>query len=191
MNNAGLILVTGGARSGKSEFAEKFVHAYAHKTAYIATAEILDAEMQKRVDMHQSRRTDDFWVNYEAPHRAERIFETLPADVDMVLFDCVTIYVSNMMYVNFESEDFDTRWQRVRSSIDALLLAAGRSGRTVLFVTNEVGLGIVPDKPLPREYRDVIGWVNRRIADACRLVYFTVCGQTIDIKKLAIQLPVK
>ena len=88
-----LVLVTGGARSGKSTFAEKYVLHYSPKCDYIATAEILDDEMAERVRLHRARRNDGRWVNHEAPYHAEEVFANLGADTGAVLFDCMTLYM--------------------------------------------------------------------------------------------------
>lgn len=188
-NNGKLILVTGGARSGKSEFAENYIKAYTHKAAYLATAEILDREMQERVSLHQSRRTDGFWYNLEAPYDAENIIAELPSEVDGILFDCLTLYVSNLMYSKLDNLRFMEKVPLIHEAIDNLLVSCRDSGKTVVFVTNEVGLGIVPANKMAREYRDAVGWVNQQVAAACESVYLVVCGQPIDIKKLAFQLP--
>ena len=90
-----LILVTGGARSGKSEFAERYVLHYSPKCDYIATAEILDEEMAERVRLHRERRNDGRWVNHEAPYEAEKVFASLGEDTQAVLFECLTVYMAN------------------------------------------------------------------------------------------------
>lgn len=184
-----LILVTGGARSGKSEFAEKFMRAYTKQTAYIATAEILDEEMRDRVSMHKLRRLDDFWLNFEAPYDADKLLIALPTESEGILFDCLTLYVSNMLYGNYQETSFVEKIKTVKENIQLLVQAARESKKTVLFVTNEVGLGIVPDNELAREYRDIVGWVNQWLAQQCDHVFFTVCGQAVDIKQLAFKLP--
>ena len=184
-----LIMVTGGARSGKSEFAERFMRAYTNKTAYIATAEILDEEMRERVNMHKMRRLDDFWLNFEAPYAAHKLFADLPSEAEGVLFDCLTLYVSNMIYKNYQEIPFEEKIQTVRDGIRLLVEEARASKKTVLFVTNEVGLGIVPDNELAREYRDIVGWVNQWLAEQCDHVFLTVCGQAVDVKQLAFKLP--
>ena len=93
-----MILVTGGARSGKSEFAERFVLHYGSKCAYIATAEIFDDEMAERVRLHQERRSPQRWNNYEAPYAAEQVMVEAGKEADAILFDCLTLYMSNLMY---------------------------------------------------------------------------------------------
>ena len=191
-NKPCLILVTGGARSGKSEFAERYVEKYATKAGYIATAEVLDDEMGRRVELHRQRRSSSFWTTYEYPRNAEQVFAQLPVDIDMVLFDCLTVYVANMMYSSFEKADSKDDpadvFKLVKENIRKLLEAASSSGRTVVFVTNEVGCGIVPDNYLAREYRDMIGLVNAMVAKACDKLFLTVCGHAVDIKKISEQL---
>ena len=92
-----IIMVTGGARSGKSEFAERYVLHYSPKCDYVATAEILDEEMAERVRLHRERR-DARWINHEAPYHAERTLEALSAETGAVLFDCLTVYMCNLLY---------------------------------------------------------------------------------------------
>ena len=181
-----LVLVTGGSRSGKSDFAEQYVLHSSPKCAYIATAEILDDEMAERVRLHQKRRANGRWINFEAPYEAEKVLENLPAEVDAALFDCLTMYMSNLFYGKGAVQgDFLTRCNAVFAKIDLLLHAARESNKTIVFVTNEVGSGIVPDNQMAREYRDLSGWVNQRVAAACDQVFLTICGQAVDVKKLA------
>ena len=181
-----LIMITGGARSGKSEFAERYVLHYSPKCDYIATAEILDEEMAERVRLHRERRNDGRWVNHEAPYHAEETFANLGEETKCVLFDCLTLYMSNMLYGKEAPEgDFVHRCQVVLAKIDKVLQAARACGKIVVFVTNEVGSGIVPDNVMAREYRDLAGWVNQRVAEEADDVYYCVCGQAVDVKKLA------
>lgn len=180
-----LVLVTGGARSGKSEFAEHYVRHYAGKCDYIATAEILDEEMAERVRIHRSRR-DERWVNHEAPYHAEQTFRKLGEGTEAVLFDCLTMYMCNLLFGKDAPQgSFLERCEYVYAEIDKLLAAARECGRLVVFVTNEVGAGIVPDNPMGREYRDLAGWVNQRVARAADKVFYCVAGQAVDVKRLA------
>ncbi len=182
-----IIMVTGGARSGKSEFAESYVMHYSPKCDYIATAEILDEEMAERVRLHRERR-DARWVNHEAPYHADRVFAALGAETQAVLFDCLTIYMANLLYGKEAPQgEFLQRCDAVLAEIDKLLAAARACGKRVVFVTNEVGSGIVPDNQMAREYRDLAGWVNQRVAQAADHVYYCVAGQAVDVKKLAFE----
>lgn len=180
-----IVLVTGGARSGKSEFAERYVLHYSPKCDYIATAEILDAEMAERVRLHRERR-DARWVNHEAPYHAEQTFANLSEKTGAVLFDCLTIYMCNLFYgKEAQKGSFLERCDFVFSEIDKLLAAARACGKRVVFVSNEVGSGIVPDNQMAREYRDLAGWVNQRVAQEADKVFYCVAGQAVDMKKLA------
>ena len=180
-----IVLVTGGARSGKSEFAERYVLHYSPKCDYIATAEILDEEMAERVRLHQARR-DQRWVNHEAPYEAQKVMASLGAETKAVLFDCLTVYMCNLLYgKNAPQGGFLERCHVVLQQIDELLAAARASGKLVVFVTNEVGSGIIPANKMSREYQDLSGWVNQRVAEAADEVYLCVCGQAVDVKKLA------
>lgn len=180
-----IVMVTGGARSGKSEFAESYVMHYSPKCDYIATAEILDEEMAERVRLHRERR-DARWINHEAPYHADKVFAALGAETQAVLFDCLTIYMSNLFYGKEAPQgEFLQRCDVVLAEIDKLLAAARACGKRVVFVTNEVGSGIVPDNQMAREYRDLAGWVNQRVAQAADHVYYCVAGQAVDVKKLA------
>ena len=113
-----IIMVTGGARSGKSEFAERYVLHYSPKCDYVATAEILDEEMAERVRLHRERR-DARWINHEAPYHAERTLEALSAETGAVLFDCLTVYMCNLLYGKDAPEgEFLERCQVVFDEID-------------------------------------------------------------------------
>ena len=181
-----LVLVTGGARSGKSEFAERYVLHFSPKCDYIATAEVLDDEMVERVRLHKLRREDGRWVNHEAPYHAEETFAKLGNETQAVLFDCLTIYMSNLMFGKTAIEGtFKERCDYVLGEIDKLLAAAKKCGKRVVFVTNEVGGGIVPANKMAREYQDLSGWVNQRVAQAADKVFYCVAGQAVDVKKLA------
>ena len=180
-----LVLVTGGARSGKSTFAEKYELRTSEKCDYIATAEILDEEMAERVKLHQARRANGHWVNHEGYYDAEKVFESLGEETGAVLFDCLTLYMTNYMYGKGAIKgDFATRTKYVLDKIKAVLDAAKKCGKTVVFVTNEVGAGIVPDNVISREYRDLNGWVNQCVAEQCDEVYVCYAGIAVDFKRL-------
>ncbi|MBR2183402.1 MAG: bifunctional adenosylcobinamide kinase/adenosylcobinamide-phosphate guanylyltransferase [Acidaminococcaceae bacterium] len=180
-----LVLVLGGARSGKSEFAEKYVLHAGNLCGYVATAEILDDEMAERVKLHRARR-EKRWITFEAPYQAEQVFPEAAQRTDAILFDDITIYLSNMLYgKNAPQGTTLEKAAVIRKQIQALLDAARACGRTVVFVSNEVGNGIVPDNAMAREYRDISGWVNQQIGEAADQVFYVVAGQAVDIKRLA------
>jgi adenosylcobinamide kinase/adenosylcobinamide-phosphate guanylyltransferase len=181
---AKIILVTGGARSGKSSFAEKLAENTVGRIAYIATAEVRDAEMAERVNLHQKRRSER-WITIEAPFQAESAFAKIPPKCNTVVFDCLTVYLSNLLLQRIEeaaSEDRENRKNDILAAMDRLLDAVRSFPGTVIFVTNEVGDGIVPDNPLAREFRDLAGIVNQKIAADADEVNLVVCGIPLRIK---------
>ena len=180
-----LVLVLGGARSGKSSFAERFVLNYGYKCAYIATAEILDDEMAERVKQHQLRRKNNRWVNFEAPYNAEQMVAQAGEAADCILFDCLTLYLSNLMYGKNAPNSFEDKCVYVKNEVDKLITAALSTNKTVVFVSNDVGSGIVPDNQMAREYRDVAGWLNQQVGCEADSVFYVIAGQAVDIKKLA------
>ncbi|WP_371371362.1 bifunctional adenosylcobinamide kinase/adenosylcobinamide-phosphate guanylyltransferase [Sporomusa aerivorans] len=182
-----IVLVTGGARSGKSTFAERYAAQGGRKVAYIATAQIYDAEMRERVNIHQGRRPAS-WPTFEAPYMAEEAMVQAVKGADAVLFDCLTLYTSNLMLAPAAPTDREERRQAVLAVIDRLLISARQEKSDVIFVTNEVGLGIVPDNALAREYRDVAGLVNQKVAGCADEVYLVVCGLAVELKKIAVSL---
>lgn len=181
-----IILVTGGARSGKSLFAESYAKKIGTKIAYIATAQIFDEEMRDRIELHKKRRPES-WRTFEAPLDAEEAMKKAVASSDTVLFDCLTIYTSNMLLNYSEQRNQAALYDRIMKKIDLLLESAVSSSAVVIFVTNEVGQGIVPDNALARQYRDIAGIVNQKVAARAEEVYLSVSGIAVDIKKLAVE----
>lgn len=179
-----IVLVTGGARSGKSSFAEKYVAKYGKKIAYIATAQIFDDEMKFRVDLHQQRRPAD-WKTYEAPFDAHEAIIEAGKTHDMILFDCMTIYMSNLLFSLPDIEDSKRNYALIKEKVGKLIEAAKSIDGTVVFVTNEVGSGIVPDNHLSREYRDLAGLANQMVAAAAEKVFAVISGIPVDIKKIS------
>ena len=178
-----IILVTGGARSGKSSFAEKLALKIGKgQAAYVATAQIFDDEMNFRVKLHKERRGDN-WQTFEAPFNAEEKILAAGETFNAILFDCVTIYVSNFLCAaNLDDEKF--LYDNLRGLIQKLINAAKKSDTTTIFVTNEVGGGIVPENKLARRFRDLAGLANQMLAAQADKVFLTVAGIAIDIKKL-------
>jgi adenosylcobinamide kinase/adenosylcobinamide-phosphate guanylyltransferase len=163
------ILVLGGARSGKSRFAEGLAAGCQGERTYIATAEPGDAEMAARIADHRARRGPE-WTTTEAPLALVEALETAPED--FVLIDCLTLWISNLLLGDF---DIAPRVERLAEALRA------RRG-TVVVVSNEVGLGIVPDNALSRRFRDEAGSANQRLAQACDEVVFVAAGLPITLK---------
>lgn len=187
-----IILVTGGARSGKSSFAEKYAEKLGKNIAYIASSQIFDEEMRYRVDLHKNRRPSE-WMTLEVPFEAEKAIEKAGETCDLILFDCITIYISNLLCQTFDEknaaeissyEQSKRDYVMLKCEIDKLIKAAKNFPGTVIFVTNEVGAGIVPETALGREYRDLAGLANQQVAKAAEEVWLSVSGIPIELKSL-------
>ena len=165
-----IILITGGARSGKSLRAEARACAFPGKPVYIATAEALDAEMSERIARHRARRGNG-WIEREVPlDLARTLIETDGGGARLI--DCLTLWLSNVL-----------RSKRDWADEVAHLAATLTSQRSpVVMVTNEVGLGIVPDNALARKFRDAAGLMNQTIAGAANEVEFVVAGLPMKLK---------
>jgi len=208
---AHLILVTGGARGGKSTFAERLAarRAAAHAAAsgsapvvtYLATSEANDPEMVARVAAHRAARSET-WITHECPVEVAAVVRAAPAG-SIFLLDCVTFWVSNLLFAagglggtepqglgNFDKtfiprEVEEAIAARVTAALDDLLAALAETGSTMIAVSNEVGFGVVPEYPIARLYRDELGRANRRLADAAESVYLLVAGIPVELKALA------
>lgn len=184
-----IILVTGGARSGKSAFAERYAVRCAQENsacvAYIATAQIYDEEMRQRVKLHQSRRPSA-WTTYEAPFEAAAAIQQAGKEHGVLLFDCVTMFLSNhILQCSEERQKSDAFVDYVKECVEGLIQAAISVDAVTIFVTNEVGAGIVPENRLARLYRDMAGLVNQKLAHHAACVYLVACGLAVDLKKIA------
>ena len=167
---ADLYLVLGGARSGKSRHAEGLVEAMPPPWRYIATAQPLDEEMRGRIEAHKARRGAE-WQTAEAPLELASALHECP-DGTPVLVDCLTLWLGNLMLND----------RPVEEAVGGLLEALNRRrGRTVL-VSNEVGLGIVPDNKLARDFRDAAGVLHGKLAARAQHVHFMVAGIPMIVK---------
>jgi len=168
-------LVTGGTRSGKSRFAEKLAGAYPGPRGYLATGQAGDAEMAERIERHRGRRGSD-WVTVEEPVAVAEAVGRIDGSYSVVLLDCVTLWLSNLMFS--APGGAAEALERVRE------FTGGFAGwRTpLIIVTNEVGMGIVPEHPLARAYRDLAGEANELIAAAADEVYVTISGLPLKLK---------
>jgi adenosylcobinamide kinase / adenosylcobinamide-phosphate guanylyltransferase len=163
-------LVLGGARSGKSRYAEWLIATYPKPWVYIATAEAKDGEMAERIAAHRARR-EAGWQTIEAPHEVPEALAAAQGDA-AVLVDCLTLWLSNLMLGSFNVEAMTERLEQA---------LAAHGGPTVL-VANEVGLGIVPDNALARRFRDAQGTLNQRIAAKATRVVMMVAGIAVAVK---------
>lgn len=218
---AKITLVLGGARSGKSLFAEELAKKN-HNVVYIATAEMKDDEMRERVRAHRARRPHH-WKTIESPFQVDRVVTDLNGNADVIFIDCITLYITNMLLYeeitmspssmqegetpqdeeegmppsspfpqadavedsNGEDKQYlllEKRQRHILTRIKKLSQACRESSADVIMVSNEVGLGIVPDNVLTRSFMDIAGLSNQLLADAADEVYFTIAGLAQKIK---------
>lgn len=164
------ILITGGARSGKSRFAESVTQSLGSPAIYIATAEARDAEMSERIARHQERRGAE-WSTLSEPLALTQALRDSDGGPPR-LVDCITLWLTNLMLAEGD-------WER---EVAALVDLVPRLAAPVVFVTNEVGAGIVPENALARAFRDAAGLSNQRIAEACDELWLCVAGHPLKVK---------
>jgi adenosylcobinamide kinase/adenosylcobinamide-phosphate guanylyltransferase len=169
-----IILVTGGARSGKSRYAEQRAGDLGERRLYVATAEAKDNEMAQRIAGHKLRRGDE-WRTIEEPMELSSALLAQRGRTDCALVDCVTIWLSNLLL----HRDAAFAGEKVEQLMETLPLLDFH----VILVTNEVGWSIVPDNTLARQFRDLAGWANQQIAAAADEVILTVAGVAMILKK--------
>lgn len=162
-------LILGGARSGKSRFAEGLAQAHAGPRTYIATAEPFDDEMRQRIARHRDQRAGDGWSTIEAPLDPAA---AIRAARGLVLLDCVTVWLGNLMHHELD----------IGAAVGDLCAALGETGAEVLLVSNEVGLSIVPENALARRFRDEQGFLNQRLSSLATDVYFIAAGLPLRLK---------
>jgi len=166
-----LTLVMGGARSGKSRHAETLVTALPPPWTYIATAQAFDDEMRERIALHRGRR-EPGWTTLDAPLDLPQAIDSAARDASPVLVDCLTLWLTNIMLAERD----------IPAETDALHAALERAKAPVVLVSNEVGLGIVPDNALARRFRDEAGRLHQQLAARADRVFFMVAGLPMTVK---------
>jgi adenosylcobinamide kinase / adenosylcobinamide-phosphate guanylyltransferase len=166
-----IVLLLGGARSGKSRMAQTRAEAMTGELIYVATGEALDAEMHERIERHRADRGAR-WRTVEAPLELPDVIRRESAPGRILLVDCLTLWLSNLM---FGERD-------VPIETDRLLAALRAAQGTVLLVSNEVGMGIVPENALARRFRDEAGRLNQRVAAAAHEVLLVAAGLAVRMK---------
>lgn len=187
-----LILVLGGVRSGKSGFAEKLAAELGESVLYAATAEVRDEEMRQRVENHRRRRPES-WSTAEVPRQLGAALRGQIGAEQVILIDCLSVLISNILLEHAESVGDDTVSASVSNQIEesvlqeigTLLQCYRESTATFVVVSNEVGQGIVPPYPLGRLYRDLLGLANQRVAQEADEVYLLIAGIPVEIKALS------
>ena len=177
-----LILILGGARSGKSTFAQNLaLERGGPEVLYIATAEALDDEMRDRIATHRAERPAG-WRTLEAPRQVAARVGAAATGARVVLLDCLTLLVSNLILAHDEKAPAAVVEAAVQAEVQALLAAAAATAATWIVVSNEVGLGLVPPSALGRLYRDVLGRTNQLVAQRADQVQFLVAGLPLRVK---------
>ncbi len=182
-----VILVTGGARSGKSAFAEAYLSSCPGRKTYVATAQAEDDEMKIRIALHRRRRPIS-WRTVEVPKDLPARMPDILEQADAVLVDCLTLYFSNYLLA-CEGDGEEAVIAGALEEMAAIIAAAEERGKTLVLVTNEIGCGLVPMNPLGRLYRDLIGKINQYAAARADAVYWTVSGIPVEIKSRQAVLP--
>lgn len=168
--------ILGGARSGKSQFAIGLAKKTSKCVIFIATATDSDKEMRERIKLHRKNRPSH-WKTIEEPKKLSSLVKGIPKKTELIIIDCMTIFISNLL-LEGKSDNF------IESEISLMLKALKKSRLNSLIVSNEVGMGIVPDNALARRFRDLAGKINQGIAKASNEVYFIVSGLTLKIKDI-------
>jgi adenosylcobinamide kinase/adenosylcobinamide-phosphate guanylyltransferase len=182
-----LILVLGGARSGKSAYAQRLAQALGgEQVLFVATAEAGDEEMARRIARHRQARPLA-WRTVEAPQRVAETLRTSHSTARVVLLDCLSLLVSNVLMPLGDSPDLEAAEGAMQAEVERLLHLLQASPATWIVVSNEVGLGLVPETPLGRVYRDLLGQANQALAAQAQAVYWLVAGLAIEVKGLASQ----
>jgi adenosylcobinamide kinase/adenosylcobinamide-phosphate guanylyltransferase len=175
-----LTLLLGGARSGKSFYAQQLVHRPPESVLYVATATAGDEEMAERIAAHKANRPAH-WLTLEVPLNAGKAIQTA-ASTHWVLLDCMTLLATNVLFSLPEPVQESDYQSAMNGELSDLLEAYQRSTAEWVLVSNEVGLGLVPEYPLGRLYRDVLGRSNQRLAQAADTVIFMVAGLPMQVK---------
>jgi adenosylcobinamide kinase/adenosylcobinamide-phosphate guanylyltransferase len=185
-NNPDLTLVLGGARSGKSAFAQRLAAASEGPVLFVATGVAVDGEMAARIAAHRAARPAD-WRCVEAPVHLGDAIRRHAADVKVVLVDCLSFLVSNYLVgsdVSPEPLDETTAWKRIDAELREMRESARTLQAQLIVVSNEVGMSVVPEYPLGRLYRDLLGRANQEVAREATMVFLMVAGIPVDIKAL-------
>ena len=166
-----LIFITGGARSGKSRYAQELALQYSNSPVYVATARIWDEEFRQRIDRHRQER-DERWTSMEEEKQLSR----LPLDGRVAVIDCVTLWITNF-FADLHA-DIEACLEACRREIDALAM----QDAILIVISNEIGMGMHADTPAGRQFTDLQGWVNQYIAAKADQAIFMVSGIPLTLK---------
>lgn len=177
-----LVLITGGARSGKSTFAQSLATSIGGKVTFLATAQALDEEMEDRIAKHKASRPKQ-WKTWEEPYHVVEAVSKAGQETNVLLIDCLGFLVSNLMQDYPEKESNNILADSIIKNIQDIVTEALNCPATVIIVSNEVGSGLVPENALGRFFRDILGQANQIIASHSDRVYLLVSGIPLLIKE--------
>ncbi|MCM8782607.1 MAG: bifunctional adenosylcobinamide kinase/adenosylcobinamide-phosphate guanylyltransferase, partial [Candidatus Omnitrophica bacterium] len=163
-----MILILGGAKSGKSRFVLELAKKQCKKIAYIATAPVCDKEMKRRIKLHMRSRPQN-WITIERERNLLPCLKKIPRVCDGIIIECIGTYISNSMMANLSDS-------KILTNIKLLVKCLKAMDKKIFIVSNEVGSGIVPDSGLGRRFRDIVGTANQIIAKYCDEVYVVIAG---------------
>jgi len=181
---AEIILILGGARSGKSRFAQRLASGLGQSVLYVAPLVPQDEEMRRRVELHQKARPSH-WRTLEAPNNIARAIREHTNDAEVVILDCLTLLVSNYMQNAPDPEDIDALESVILDELSQLLERKRQKNASLIIVSNEVGMGLVPPYPSGRAYRDLLGKANQFISERADKVYMMIAGLPLELKALS------
>lgn len=181
-----MILITGGARSGKSRLAERLAARHGERVLYIATSVVTDPEMAERIALHRASRPAH-WSTHEGSTGLGELVRTQGGQHDAIMLECITTLITNLMFLKAgdrppEQMDFVAIEAYIQQEVAQLIAAAADCPAPLYLVTNEVGFGIVPDNLLARRFRDIAGRINQRLAAASDEVWLVISGVDMKIK---------
>ncbi len=177
-----LTLILGGARSGKSAYAQRLAAERGARVLYVATAEAGDDEMAARLAAHRAQRPAH-WQTLEVPRRIGAAIRISTGTAEVIVLDCLTLLASNVITALPEPVTAETADMALKAEVDALLAAYEESTAEWIVVSNEVGLGLVPPYPLGRVYRDALGRAHQRLAVVAGEVLFMIAGLPLPLKR--------
>ncbi len=178
---AHLIYISGGCRSGKSNYAQELAEKLPGKRAYLATCPLIDEEMEQRIALHQQQRIDRGWETLEAP--LDLVASVAQAShYEVLLIDCLTLWINNLLY-EAEQKGEPLTEQMISEQCTELVNVCRKTNQTIIFVTNELGMGLVPADSISRRYRDCLGRCNQTIAKLADKAIFMVSGLPLSLKQ--------
>lgn len=174
MKTGKIIFILGGARSGKSSYAVALAKKYRRKITFIATARPFDEEMKERIKKHRESRPNT-WRTIEEEIDIEFLLQKLNKENEIIIIDCLTVWVANLQ-LKYKNKE------KIENKIRCFLKVLENIKSKVIIISNEVGLGIVPDNKISRDYRDILGWLNQEVAKLSSEVCFLISGIPLKVK---------